>query len=122
MNKPMSQMHESMRNTFLSCFDISVRKNRDYASIEDPYKNFKLFSIMTEDIDLGACDKTEIAMIVRLCDKFQRIVTLIGKEPDVTDEKMSDTIQDAINYLAILKAWREKEKPVCKMLELEASN
>lgn len=110
----MNPMHESMKQTFADCLHLSVKKSGDYASQEDPFKNFRLFETMMRDVDLSKCDKTEIAMIVRLCDKFQRITTLIGKEPDVSDEKMADTIEDAINYLAILKAWRETEK-ICKV-------
>jgi hypothetical protein len=85
-----------MRETFDRCLAISVAKNQDYSDgASDPLSNFRL------------CEQFGVSMpqgiMVRLSDKFSRISHLLdGHDPAVTDERLSDTISDAVNYLAIL--------------------
>jgi len=93
---------ESIENTYKQGVEIVKLKNQDYASEDDPWKNFKL----AELLGIGV----EEAILLRVSDKIARIANLIHKEPAVMDEKLEDTILDCINYLAILKAHREKEK------------
>jgi Zn-finger nucleic acid-binding protein len=86
---------DHMAETFRVCLAISRRKNQDYASDADPLANFR------------ACQQFGVTLpqgiMVRLSDKFSRIGNLIdGRDPAVRDERLEDTIQDAINYLAIL--------------------
>jgi hypothetical protein len=93
-------MHDFMRTTFDRCLAISKAKSNDYAGKEHPFKNFALVA------ELGLCS-TEVGIVVRIGDKISRLSTLIRK-PDqrsVVDETIQDTIDDAINYLAILGAY-----------------
>lgn len=76
------------------CYQISKRKNSDYANISDPYSNFKLvnsFGISTGN-----------GIVVRMCDKVSRIKNLLRAEAQVKDESISDTLKDLINYANIL--------------------
>ena len=41
---------------------------------------------------------------------MSRIATLLDKENMVKEESITDTIDDAINYLAILKSYRKQNK------------
>jgi hypothetical protein len=98
--------HEHMRATFAKCLEISKAKNADYAGSSDPFANFRQVK------HLGLCS-VSTGILVRLSDKFTRISNLLagdGRSPEVKDESIDDTIDDAINYLAILKAWREDER------------
>lgn len=92
-----------MEATFRGCLETARRKNQDYAGDADPFKNFKVVEGM-------GISSVEHGMLVRLCDKFSRISNLLDKEAQVKDESIQDTIDDAINYFAILKAWLHCKK------------
>jgi len=96
----------SMRRTFDECMALSVKKNHDYAGggvNEDPFKNFRRAP------DLAGVS-IERAILVRLSDKLCRLSNILDGEVRVDDERVVDTIMDAINYLAILKAYIEEDK------------
>lgn len=47
----------------------------------------------------------EVALVIRIADKLSRLQTLLsGKEAQVNDESVTDTIGDAITYLCMLVA------------------
>jgi hypothetical protein len=88
----------NMVETFNRCFSTAVAKNNDYGgSNNDPFANFRNSTIAGVSVEKG--------ILVRLMDKMSRISTLLDKEAMVKDEKITDTIEDAINYLAIMKAY-----------------
>lgn len=82
--------------TYEEGIEIIKRKNSDYAGTGDPFKNF------------NSCDplgiSPEKAILVRVMDKIVRVSNLLTQEAAVKDEAMEDTLLDAINYLAILRA------------------
>lgn len=74
--------------------DTCVAKNHDYGnSASDLYNKFGL-----------------ISYIVRMNDKMNRINTLIKKEAEVKDEKITDTLLDLANYCLLAVADMELEK------------
>ena len=93
------QFLENIRNTFQAGVCLIERKNKDYANSTDPFRNFRSAEIVGLSL--------ERAILVRVLDKLSRISNLIDKDAAVKDESLEDTIIDAINYLAILKAYRE---------------
>ena len=89
---------QEMDITFARCFSIAIAKNSDYGgSNKNPFANFENSVIAGVSVERG--------ILVRLMDKMSRISTLLDKEAKVKDEAITDTIEDAINYLAILKAY-----------------
>lgn len=96
----VDEYRRHMTGTFEECLEISARKCKDYAGDSDPFANFRMVQ------HLGVCT-VEQGILTRLSDKFSRIANLLGRPegPAVVDEKVDDTILDAINYLAILRAW-----------------
>lgn len=92
----LNELLVSCNKTFNDCFVILEKKNNDYASLGNPFKNFDYIE------HLGI--KSEVGVLVRLNDKMMRISNLLQREAFVTNETVEDTINDAINYLAILKA------------------
>jgi hypothetical protein len=94
-----NKMLDEMLNTFKECMEIAERKNHDYGGIkEDPFANFKNSTMAGVSVERG--------ILVRLADKMSRISTLLDRDPRVVEESVNDTLNDAINYLAILKAYR----------------
>lgn len=71
-----------------------VAKNHDYGnSASDLYNKFGL-----------------ISYIVRMNDKMNRINTLIKREAEVKDEKITDTLLDLANYCLLAVADMELDK------------
>ncbi len=85
-----------LEETFHTCLNIAKRKNQDYANSGDPFKNFNMSH------QVGVDPKR--AILVRISDKLSRISNLLDREHAVNDERIEDTINDVINYFAILKA------------------
>lgn len=90
---------DDIESTYATGVTIIRRKNADYANSTNPFKNFESASIVGVSV--------ERAMLVRILDKLARVSNLLEKDAAVVDESIEDTIIDAINYLAILKAHRK---------------
>ena len=90
-----------LRDNFEKALEIMISKNKDYAGKDDPFKNFEMSSIV------GVTP--ERAILVRVTDKISRISNLLDKSNDVSDEKITDTIIDCMNYLNILKVYLENK-------------
>lgn len=89
---------------------LSMAKNHDYSGGEDgrdPFLNFKV----VEHMGIGIT--TEQGMLVRLADKMRRLCGFVKTGSfEVDSESFRDTIMDAINYLALLAAYkRAKVEP-----------
>lgn len=96
------EFHKSLETTFGDCLYISKLKNKDYADSADPFKNFRMST------QVGV--EPSRAILVRISDKISRISNLLDKPNTVDDEKIEDSINDSINYLAILKAFLNENK------------
>ena len=75
---------------------LMQKKNHDYASEEDPYRNFRHFGLL--------------GILVRLSDKLARLQSFEENgRLDVEDESIRDTVLDAINYLILFEGLRLEE-------------
>jgi len=88
-----------------NALNLSLAKNHDYSGGEDgsdPFLNFKF----VEHMGMGV--SVEQGLLVRLADKIRRLSGFIQTgEFKVSDESFEDTIEDAINYLCLLAAYKE---------------
>lgn len=91
----------SLEKTFAKGIELVRIKNKDYGAESNPFKNFESAKLIGLDV--------KDAILVRTLDKLSRIGNLLHTEAAVKDETIEDTIVDAINYLAILKARIEFE-------------
>lgn len=96
---------KSIEKTYHDGVELIKIKNHDYAGMEDPWRNFR----SAEIVGLGP----DRAILVRVLDKIARVSNLLNSKAKV-DEKIEDTILDCINYLAILKAYKENENKKTK--------
>ena len=90
------ELEKIFEDTFKECLDTMKKKNHDYAGDVDALKNFKL-------VDYLGIASAPQGILVRLCDKFSRLANVYQGGAKVA-ESTEDTINDAINYLVILKA------------------
>ena len=97
-----TQFKEDIAHTFKECLSIVEKKNADYAQDADPFGNFNNALIAHVSVPQ--------AILVRILDKITRIGNLLVREAVVKDETIEDSLQDAINYLAILLAWQHAQK------------
>lgn len=88
---------------FAEALETMKKKNADYSGDNTGIKNFQV-SAQVANIT------TAEGILVRIMDKMTRIGNLIKKDAQVKDESILDTIQDAINYLAILHYALQIEK------------
>ena len=84
---------------------IVKAKNEDYTGTDpDPFANFSKVE------KLGICS-TEIGMLVRLNDKFSRIISFVQKGfLLVKDESVEDTCIDAANYFIFLAEYLKSKR------------
>ena len=86
---------KDMAETFSYCLDTARAKNADYAG-GDSFKNFLNAKVVGVSVQRG--------ILVRMMDKISRVNTLLDSDAQVTDESICDTLDDLINYTAILKS------------------
>lgn len=96
------EFYGSIQKTFADGLGLIKIKNADYANSTNPFRNFESANIAGLEVDR--------AILVRVLDKLSRVSNLLGKDPAVVEETVNDTILDAINYLAIMKAYIEGVK------------
>jgi len=103
MPAPADELQAAMAARFARCLTIAEKKNADYTGGGDPYRNFRHAALVGVPIARG--------ILVRITDKLARISALLDRPPAVADEALTDSIDDAINYLAILGAWLDDNPP-----------
>lgn len=95
------QYNKQLERNFKEALIISTAKNKDYADHDNPFKNFNLSAqVVGISIPKG--------IMVRIMDKMTRISNLLERENVIKDEKIEDTIKDAMNYLNIMLTYLQK--------------
>jgi hypothetical protein len=89
---------ESFAGITKEMLELTTKKNNDYASDDDPFRNFRAFE--------------ELGILVRLSDKFSRLRTALYDRKDmaVSDETVEDTILDLATYAVLLLCYRRGAK------------
>ena len=93
-----------IKSSYDKCVVLLKKKNNDYATDKDPFRNFRFSEIAGVPVEKG--------IMVRMLDKMSRVSNLLenGKEAQVRDESIEDTLLDICNYAAILSAYRKNSK------------
>lgn len=108
---------QSSGELFSQALETMKKKNADYSGDRESMKNFKISAQV-------AGVKMSQGILTRLCDKVTRIGNLINKEAAVKDETVFDTIQDLINYAAILHYGLqvEREESITEFYTIDAAS
>jgi hypothetical protein len=88
--------------TLLKAADLHSRKNANYAKESDPFSNFRL----CEQFGVPAWK----GVLVRMSDKWSRIMNLANGVPDLVEESLKDSIMDLGVYAFILVSILEEKK------------
>ncbi len=86
-------------------YELTKKKNSDYANDGDAFLNFKLISIIT-----GGKTTIEDGLLTRITDKVSRIGRLVHKKAHIEDEKIEDTLIDLANYAIIYIIYLRNKK------------
>lgn len=100
-----NELLRHLRNIQNEDYKTVKKKNSDYADGEDPFQNFTLVE------KAGLCS-TETGFLVRMSDKMQRLMNLLGdpdREAQVEDEDIQDTLSDLRNYCSLLELYLREE-------------
>lgn len=87
--------------------ELLLRKNRDYAGGDDPFRNFESVNALNISVIDG--------FLTRMMDKMSRISQLSKSEDfSVKDESIEDTLIDLANYSVLLSAYLKSKKETQK--------
>lgn len=81
--------------------DLHDRKNNNYASDSDPLSNLK------ECAKFGV--RPTLGTMVRMSDKWARLIQLMSGKPDLVGESIIDTARDLTVYLILFIILLEEE-------------
>jgi len=97
---------ESSEKLFSKALTLMKAKNHDYAG-KDKAVGLENFNITASVANISR----EQGILVRLMDKMTRVGNLLQHGAEVKTESINDTLEDAINYCAILHyALNEKKE------------
>lgn len=98
-------LYDLHQRLFVQALNLMKQKNHDYASDEDPYKNFRRYGLM--------------GILVRLSDKIARLDSYLSQgDLEVKDESVKDTILDIINYSVLFEGYRKDAEISLKEVDL----
>ena len=101
--KTQKNFIEDLEKVMQEALSIVHKKNNDYATETDPFKNFRFSKLI--DVEVPQ------AILLRICDKMARINNVLQKgSVSVEDETVQDTIKDVINYMAIMLVYLRWEE------------
>ena len=97
------------KELFTKADSLVSKKGHDY-NRDQQESGDTLFNLRVCEI-LGIVPITERGILVRLSDKFMRLISLVqvGVSPENQDEKIEDTVLDIINYTSYLSLiWKKR--------------
>jgi len=103
--KKDKNMTDEFKNEQEECLKLVLKKNDDYTSSEDFFRNFLNIEFMS-----NGRISTEDGLLTRMCDKFSRAITVVDAEATVDDETIDDTLRDLANYSLILLLYKKYGK------------
>jgi hypothetical protein len=95
----VSEFIDQLKENAAEDIEMIRKKNSDYSANKDPFHNFT-------SVETAGLVDTETAIAVRMNDKMQRVMSILGKdEREIQEETLHDTLSDLRNYANILQAY-----------------
>lgn len=95
----MSEFIDQLKENAAQDIEMIRKKNSDYSANKDPFHNFT-------SVETAGLVDTETSIAVRMNDKMQRVMSILGKdERQIQEETLYDTLSDLRNYANILQAY-----------------
>ena len=101
-NKPIRRGHKRFYELLKVMEDIHDRKNDNYAKDSDPLSNLRMCQ------EFGV--KPSLGTMVRMSDKWSRLVQLMNGKPDLVGENIKDTLLDLSIYCLLEHILLEEEE------------
>lgn len=105
----LAEVKDFRKMMYDQSMELVERKGADY-NRDQQLAGDTLFNLKVAEL-LGVVASTEEGILVRLCDKFMRLISLTkpGRDAAVKDESVLDTIRDVHNYLDYLGLiWQQR--------------
>ena len=96
------------KQRYESSTNLIAKKGADYNRAQQQGGD-TLFNLRVCEI-LGVVDSAERGILVRLSDKFMRLISLVDGDPAVVSESFNDTVDDIHNYIDYLALIRERRR------------
>jgi len=91
----------NIEENFKRGLELIKKKNADYATGADPFKNFRAAELLGMSVEQG--------MLIRMSDKLARVANLLDKESKVISESKEDTLLDLMNYANLLLVYMRQK-------------
>jgi hypothetical protein len=107
----LKKVHDEHISLCKKAFDIVEQKGHDYNRTQQNNGD-TLFNLVAPTHD-GITDTMTQPILVRISDKWHRLISLANDpnvNPQISGEKVEDTIVDMINYLIYLKVKYDEER------------
>lgn len=108
----LDRVIEHRKDLFNESMALIERKGHDY-NRQQQNDGDTLFNLKVAEL-LGIVPTAERGILVRLSDKFMRLISLMqpGVDPSVKGESVRDTVRDIHNYVDYaLLLWEERNNP-----------
>lgn len=110
MTNTLEEVTAFRKSMFDKSMSLVQKKGADY-NRDKQQQGDTLFNIRVAEV-LGIVPTAERGILVRLSDKFMRLISLVhpDRDPAVTDESVLDTVADIHNYVDYLALMHQKRK------------
>lgn len=123
MATSINEVLEFRKAMYEKSMNLVQRKGADY-NRDQQQQGDTLFNIRVAEV-LGIVPTAERGILVRLSDKFMRLISLVhpDRDPAVTDESVLDTVADIhnyVDYLALMHQQRKAANPAESVIPAQA--
>jgi len=104
----LKQVADMQKHIYNKAIELVAKKGHDY-NRKQQISGDTLFNLRVSSI-VGITPSPAHGVVVRLCDKLMRLVSLVDAPPANKEETLEDTIADIWNYTTYLLLFKREER------------